>query len=69
MPAATHLCSPEGDAMLEWQDYATTFARERLRDTWVWFDSLTREEWLIVMAACCAVGFLFLKGRGQRGPC
>jgi hypothetical protein len=68
--------SPEGDAMLEWQDYmsewqdyAFTFVGSRVHDLWMWFNALSREEWLIVLAACCAVGFLFLKGGGQRGPC
>ena len=55
--------------MSEWQDSAITFARERFRDLWFWFDTLSREEWLIVMAVCCAIGFLFLKGFGSRGPC
>lgn len=57
------------DYLREWQDYAFTFVGERAQDLWVWFDTLSREEWLLVMAACCAVGFLFLKGWGQRGPC
>ena len=55
--------------MLEWQDYAMTLVGHRLRDLWVWFDTLSREEWLVVMAVCCAIGFLFLKGWDQRGPC
>lgn len=57
------------DYLFEWQDDAFDFIRERLSDAWVWFDTLSREEWLIVMAVCCAIGFLFLKGWGQRGPC
>lgn len=55
--------------MSEWQDYVITFGRERLRDAWIWFDTLSREEWLVVLAVCCAIGFLFLKGMGRRGPC
>jgi hypothetical protein len=57
------------DYLFEWQNVAFAFVHERLRDTWAWFDALSREEWLIVMAVCCAIGFLFLKGWGQRGPC
>lgn len=55
--------------MFDWQHYATKFIGDKVDDLWVWFDSLSREEWLIVLAACCAVGFLFLKSWGHRGPC
>lgn len=55
--------------MQEWQDFAIRFVYDRAGDMWVWFDSLNRQEWLIVLAACCAVGFLFLKSWGHRGPC
>ncbi|TWT99535.1 hypothetical protein Pla108_04780 [Botrimarina colliarenosi] len=55
--------------MQDWQDYITGFFAGKAGDLWVWFDSLSRQEWLIVMAACCAFGFLFLKSGGHRGPC
>ena len=51
------------------QETASRFAAEKTSDLWVWFDSLSREEWLIVLATCCALGFLFLKSWGRRGPC
>lgn len=55
--------------MQEWQDYASSLFSEKIGDLWVWFDALNREEWLLVMGVCCAAGFLFLKSRGQSGPC
>lgn len=55
--------------MQEWQDYATKFTSDNIASLWVWFDSLSREEWLVVLAVCCASGFLFLRGWGKRGPC
>ncbi|MEO0530099.1 MAG: hypothetical protein AAF266_05915 [Planctomycetota bacterium] len=55
--------------MDEWQEYATKLTRDAIDNAWVWFDSLSREEWLVVLAACCACGFFFLKSWGKRGPC
>jgi hypothetical protein len=31
-------------------------------DTWNWFNSLNREEWLVVLIITCASGFLALLG-------
>jgi hypothetical protein len=53
----------------EWQDYFATFFAQGVDQSWAWFNSLNREEWLIVMAVCCAGGFLFLKSWGHKGPC
>ena len=37
---------------------------------WVWFSTLSREEWLIVLAVTCAVGFLLVKSNfGIRNQC
>lgn len=55
--------------MQEWQEYAGQVFAEQSRHLWVWFDSLNREEWLLVLGVCCAVGFLMMKGWGKRGPC
>ena len=30
--------------------------------TWDWFDSLNREEWLVVLVVVCAAGFVSLLG-------
>ncbi|QDU88268.1 hypothetical protein Pla175_16420 [Pirellulimonas nuda] len=37
-----------------------------LGDAWRWFNTLNTEEWLLVLAAVCAVGFLFMRGSGSR---
>ncbi len=37
-----------------------------LGDIWRWFNSLNTEEWLIVLATACVIGFLFLRGNGSR---
>jgi hypothetical protein len=34
--------------------------------TWAWFNSLSREEWVVVLAVACACGFLCMKGFGSR---
>ncbi|MEM1303278.1 MAG: hypothetical protein AAGG46_00190 [Planctomycetota bacterium] len=34
--------------------------------TWAWFANLSREEWLIVLAAVTAAGFLCMRGFGSR---
>ena len=55
--------------MSRWQEKLWQFGGEAVGSVWVWFDSLTREEWLIVLAAFCAAGFLCMKSWGRRGPC
>lgn len=55
--------------MEAWQETASQYVSGKMGDLWVWFDSLNREEWLIVLAACCVVGFILVKGLGRRGPC
>ena len=31
-------------------------------DTWLWFNSLNREEWLVVLVITCSCGFLAMLG-------
>ncbi|MEO1496785.1 MAG: hypothetical protein AAFV43_06500 [Planctomycetota bacterium] len=40
--------------------------REFLPGVWRWFDALTREEWLVVLAAFCALGFFIIRGLGGK---
>ena len=35
-------------------------------DVWMWFMSLNREEWLVVLAVVCACGFMALLGYRSR---
>jgi hypothetical protein len=35
-------------------------------NTWAWFQGLSREEWLVVLAVACACGFLSLTGLRSR---
>jgi hypothetical protein len=35
-------------------------------DLWGWFNLLTREEWLVVLALVSVLGFLCLLGYGSR---
>ena len=36
-------------------------------ETWGWFNSLNREEWLVVLTVVCACGFVSMLGfRGAR---
>jgi hypothetical protein len=34
--------------------------------TWAWFNSLNREEWLVVLVVVCAFGFVSLLGFQSR---
>jgi hypothetical protein len=35
-------------------------------DVWDWFNRLTREEWVVVLAMVAAMGFLCMLGFGSR---
>jgi hypothetical protein len=35
-------------------------------DVWQWFDSLTREEWVVVLGVVSVLGFLCMLGYGSR---
>jgi hypothetical protein len=35
-------------------------------DVWDWFNRLTREEWVVVLAVVAALGFLCMLGFGSR---
>jgi hypothetical protein len=35
-------------------------------DVWQWFNSLTREEWVVVLAVVSVMGFLCMLGYGSR---
>jgi hypothetical protein len=37
-------------------------AGEAPTQTWDWFNSLNREEWLVVLVVVCAAGFVSLLG-------
>ncbi|MCO6043408.1 hypothetical protein NG895_05770 [Aeoliella sp. ICT_H6.2] len=34
--------------------------------TWNWFNTLSREEWVVVLAVVAACGFLCMRGYGSR---
>lgn len=46
------------------------YLMERLNDAsgdlWNWFNSLSRDEWMIVLAVVTALGFLCMRGFGSR---
>ena len=33
---------------------------------WQWFNSLTREEWVVVLGVVCVMGFFCMLGYGSR---
>jgi hypothetical protein len=35
-------------------------------DVWQWFNSLTREEWVVVLGVVSVLGFLCMLGYGSR---
>lgn len=47
------------DTIYRWFDAATT-------GTWGWFNSLSREEWVVVLGVAAACGFLCMRGFGSR---
>lgn len=55
--------------MQAWKEYALHLVNQAVDGAWLWFDSLNRQEWLIVLFVCCLCGFLFMKSWGRRGPC
>ena len=37
---------------------------------WVWFSTLSREEWLVVLAVTCAIGFVLVRSNfGIKNQC
>lgn len=41
-------------------------AAEMPTNTWQWFDSLNREEWMVTLIVVCACGFVSLLGFQSR---
>lgn len=37
-----------------------------VQQVWIWFSSLSQEEWMIVLGAASLVGFLVVRGLGTR---
>lgn len=46
-------------AIFEWYD-------SMMSGTWNWFNTLSREEWMLVLGVSAACGFLCMKGFGSR---
>lgn len=44
---------------------------EQYRDkAWIWFSTLNREEWMIVLTVTCLIGFVLVRtGFGIRNQC
>lgn len=36
-------------------------------ETWAWFSTLTKVEWMVVLGICSAFGFLCMRGMANRG--
>lgn len=47
-------------------DYVMDCYLSLMNSTWIWFATLTREEWLVVLSAATAIGFICMKGFGSR---
>jgi hypothetical protein len=41
-------------------------ASEAPHDTWQWFNTLNREEWMVVLTVVCVCGFVCLLGFQSR---
>ena len=48
------------------QDYAFYLVRTGVGRTWNWFNTLSKDEWMIVLAVGCLLGMLMLRGMGKR---
>lgn len=47
-------------------EYLGELWSDALGASWRWFSLLNREEWVVVLAVCCALGFLCMRGYGSR---
>jgi hypothetical protein len=47
-------------------DFISDRVSEYAGDLWGWFNVLTREEWLVVLALVSVLGFLCMLGYGSR---
>ena len=41
--------------------------QEQLHETWVWFNRLSQDEWLALLAVVACLGFLCMRGYRGRG--
>jgi hypothetical protein len=48
--------------MFSFLDPIWLHVRNVQENTWQWFNGLTREEWMVVLAVTCACGFVALLG-------
>lgn len=47
-------------------EYLNEKSADALNASWLWFAQLSREEWIVVLGVCCALGFLCMRGYGSR---
>ena len=52
--------------MQEFFQYMMDLYSVALSGTWTWFATLSREEWLVVLACVSVAGFLCMRGFGSR---
>jgi hypothetical protein len=43
------------------------WGQDLFQDTWHWFSTLSKHEWMVLLAIVAALGFLCLRGFTQRG--
>jgi hypothetical protein len=48
------------------QQFVIDRFHQGLASTWSWFNTLNREEWLLVLGAGCVLGFFCMRGWGSR---
>ena len=61
--------SRPGPGAAQWQNSSndsSTRASSIASDVWDWFNRLTREEWVVVLAVVSVLGFLCMLGYGSR---
>lgn len=47
-------------------DYLFALLRSGVGSSWRWFNGLSIDEWIVVLAATFAFGMLLLRGMGKR---
>lgn len=52
--------------MSAFYEYLVDHCNDAIGACWRWFAVLNREEWMVVLAVCCAAGFLCMRGYGSR---
>lgn len=52
---------------MELIERASDFGNSLLHETWVWFNTLNKHEWIALLAVVACLGFMCMRGMKGRG--